>query len=153
SSLISLTRACSGVSPSSILPPGNSHPSLNSPYPLCVAKILSSFLITAATTRTVFITFLHSVSSIFTYAFYINHSQYNHRYHFLPAHLTDSRSQRHCPLFFPYKSVSGFPLQRFLPENRTLLPHYHPYFFLQTGKYDYFYPLQIACKYEQHHWM
>ena len=71
------------------------------------------------------ILFLLVILTFFT----INHSQYNHRYHFLPARLIDSLSQRHCPLFFPYKSVSGFPRQKFLPENRTLLPHYHPYFF------------------------
>lgn len=41
--------------PGSILPPGNSQPSLNSPYPRCVANTFPSFTIIAATTFIVFI--------------------------------------------------------------------------------------------------
>ena len=59
-SIISRFNASCGVSPASIFPPGNSQPSLNSPYPRCVANIIGSPLsltsfITAATTLTVFI--------------------------------------------------------------------------------------------------
>ena len=62
SSLISRLSACSGVSPSSIFPPGNSHCPLNSPYPLAVANILrfscTESQITATTTLIVFIYYL-----------------------------------------------------------------------------------------------
>ncbi len=56
SSLISRFNASWGVSPGSILPPGNSHQSFHSPYPRCVAKIRPCpSKITAATTSMVFI--------------------------------------------------------------------------------------------------
>ena len=55
SSRISRFRASSGVSPASIFPPGNSHQSFHSPYPRCVANILSSLRIIAATTSICFI--------------------------------------------------------------------------------------------------
>ena len=48
SSIISRFNASCGVSPASILPPGNSQPSLNSPYPRWVAKIIGSFLLLTA---------------------------------------------------------------------------------------------------------
>ena len=56
SSIISRLSACSIVSPASAFPPGSSHQSLNSPYPLWVTKISPLELrMTAATTVIVFI--------------------------------------------------------------------------------------------------
>ena len=56
SSMISRLSACSKVSPGSALPPGSSHQSLNSPYPLWVTNISPLELrMTAATTVIVFI--------------------------------------------------------------------------------------------------
>lgn len=57
SSQISRFSASSGVSPASILPPGNSHQSFHSPYPCWVANILSSSQITAAATSILFIAY------------------------------------------------------------------------------------------------
>lgn len=55
SSRISRTSAFSDDSPASSLPPGSSHHPRQSPYPRCVAKILPSWTIRAATTLMVFI--------------------------------------------------------------------------------------------------
>ena len=61
------------ASPDSIFPPGNSHWPLNSPYPLAVAKILSSLRITAATTLIVFISSLYELQQLLFQAEFISH--------------------------------------------------------------------------------
>ena len=64
SSRISRLRASSGASSISILPPGNSHQPFHSPYPLCVASILPSLQIIAATTSICFMTLSSLTASV-----------------------------------------------------------------------------------------
>ena len=90
SSLISRLSACSGVSPSSIFPPGNSRCPLNYPYPLAVANILlfscMESQITAATTLSPGKRMLFRLLSVL------------HRSHCLPARTGSESASLRCLL-------------------------------------------------------